>query len=241
MKRSVLFLTLLATCLFSYFAIVSICNAGTEWMKNGQGLLKQVERPEVLKPLTAEEREAMKNPGEEIPFGKMFIVENERHPLKSFWDFFHYRIIKKQQKVVVFDPEKGGQGCFVYLNKDTTKKSEPKFAWYVAFALVGLVAMIYSNYRVWRYGFNDKKFATEVVAIIAIIVPIITLFAAAIVVSAAVAAAIVVSAAVAFISVCEVTVIIDIATTDAVTEEKVLSFRIFSVVYCIAMVTVMFV
>ncbi len=196
-------------------------SAQAEWMKNENGELRWVENQEVLKRLTTEEEDARKNPGTEVPFGSV-VYENQRCPLKSFQDFFHYRLVQKRQNVVVFNSEKDKSGGFSYPSKETVLKGELKFAWYVVFLLVGLGAMVCSNYRAGRYGIDDGAiFAFAAAAIFAAVAAAFAAFAAA---AAAFAAAFAAFAAAA-----------------AAVAEGIASYMIFSVIYYILIFLAMFV
>jgi len=169
MKKQCLFLFVILTAASSFFGNVF---ASPRIQVNEKGEIRQVEEVQTWRERTEEEKRAMENPGEEIPYGPV----EEKMGRNFLEDFFHITITKTKEKVVVF--VFGKEGGFVYLDKQT-QKSEKKFAWHVIFLFMSAFLMggdaFYRSYRRIKWGSVYVTTSLALLSVIAVIAAIIAI------------------------------------------------------------------
>jgi len=102
-------------------------------MINESGLVNLMETPETWRPLSEEERQAMDNPGQEVPIN----ISPEIYKRVDFW---HHVLISKYDEVVIF-----ADGQIKTIAKNGTLDGPPKFASYIIVCFIVMGLMLISN------------------------------------------------------------------------------------------------
>jgi hypothetical protein len=140
-------------CLLSIVLIFSFFNlafAETQMLVNEKGEVR-TKVSENWRALTEAEKKAVANPNQEFVVGSPELTRERI-------SFFHYVLVKKYSEIVIFDGVK-----LKTLSEITTKRGEKRFVPYVIFLLIGISAMLYLSYRVYKIGWHNLKKGDDLV------------------------------------------------------------------------------